>query len=119
MEKEITEGEIVKQICHWLAVHGHFFWRCNNIPVYGRSLPKYTPRGLPDIFVLECGMLYGLEVKRPAQNGIRENNGRVLREGKLSLEQAEWGILMRDNGGVYACVRSLDDVKALLHFPSF
>lgn len=104
----VLEKDIQREICEWLHGRGILFWRSNNIPVFGmnnggkrtfRSLPKYTPRGLPDIICIVNGNFIALEVKRPS--------------GKLSPEQAEFGVRVVSNGGFYHVVFSLDDVKNL------
>ncbi len=51
------------------ALREHCFWRTNNIPAPlrdggFRKLPKYTPRGLPDIIVIKDGRFVGLGVKK-------------------------------------------------------
>ena len=106
-----SETVVQREICDWLAERNFFFWRNNNIPVFGRALPKYTPRGLPDIFVVHMGTVFALEVKRPSVEGEREANGRQVREGQLSLQQAAWGIKFEENGGSFYCVRSVQEVK--------
>jgi len=110
----ISEAVIQRQICDYLQSYGFFFWRSNNVPVMGRALPKYTPRGLPDIMVIVNGLFVAFEVKRPTVDGMREKNGRTLREGKLSPEQADFGIRLEGNGGRYYCVRSADEARAAL-----
>lgn len=103
------EKVIQNEICEWLKKNDYFFWRSNNIPVFGRnnagrkqfrSLPKYTPRGLPDIILIVQGKFIALEVKRPG--------------GKLRPEQAEFGHKCALNGAIYQMVDSLDGVKMVL-----
>lgn len=117
-EKPPLEKDIQREICDWLAFNRYFFWRSNNFPALGRpdksgqmrfrALPKYTPKGLPDILVLHEGEFLGLEVKRP-QASLRE-------------EQIEFGEKIREHGGHYAVVRHLDEailkVKAVWRDPS-
>lgn len=110
-----SETEVMREICDWLHSQGYFFWRCNNVPVFGRALPKYTPRGLPDIMIVYKGTFVALEVKREGSNTQRERNGRKLRAGALSPQQAEWGAKLTLNGGEYSMVRSLDDAKGILY----
>lgn len=73
IEKKPLEKEILNSICNYLGENKFFFWRANNIPVYGknnagkymyRSLPKHTPKGIPDIIVVLRGIIIGIEVKR-------------------------------------------------------
>ena len=115
-----SETALLLEICDWLKHEGFFFWRSNNIPAGGRTfgtflaLPKYTPRGLPDIMVVRLGTFIGLEVKREGSESEREKNGRKVRAGKLTPDQAEWGAGLSQAGGKYACVRSLQEVKEIL-----
>lgn len=102
---EKKESEILREICDWLFERGVFFWRSNNIPVFARNnagkmafraLPKYTPRGLPDVMVVTNGTLICMEVKRP---------GAKLREAQKAFQEN-----MAQNGGIYWVVTSIDDV---------
>jgi len=108
-KSKVLEKDIQREICDYLHDNGYFFWRSNNIPVFGmnnggkrtfRSLPKYTPRGLPDIICVFKGKFIALEVKRP---------GALLRP-----EQEEFGVRCVLNGGLYHVVRSLEEVKICL-----
>lgn len=99
------ESAIQRQICDWLFESSYFFWRSNNIPVFGisndgqrrfRSLPKYTPRGLPDIFVLVQGRIVALEVKRQG--------------AKLRHEQEAFKVHFLENGGEYYVVHNVPEV---------
>ncbi len=105
---KVLERDIQKGICDWLRQREVFFWRSNNIPVFStsndgvrrfRSLPKDTPRGLPDIMIVHEGKFIALEVKRPG--------------AKLRPEQAEFGIKLCTHGGQYYKVQSLDEVKRI------
>ena len=99
------ETDIQAAICDYLALRRHFFFRSNNIPVFGKSrgafraLPKHTPRGIADIIVVHIGQPYFLEVKRP---------GTYQRP-----EQKEFQKAAEAAGALYAVVRSIDDVQAL------
>lgn len=105
------ESEIQREICDYLAYKGLFFWRSNNIPVFGRSndgirrfrkLPKYTPHGLPDIIVIKNGHFIGLEVKR-------ENT-------KQTPEQVTMQYNIEDNGGYYYVITSTKDIDKIDFF---
>ncbi len=105
------EKDIQREVCDWLATRNAFFWRSNNVPVFGRSndgvkrfraLPKYTPRGLPDIIIIHKGKFIGIEVKRPKMALRKEQ-----KEFKLGCILAE---------GYYAVVHSLEEAKQLLPF---
>lgn len=108
---KVTESDIQRGICDWLSVCGLFFWRSNNVPVFARSndgvmrfraLPKFTPKGLPDILLLRNGKLIGFEVKRPG--------------AKLTDEQEKIGALFRANGGEHYRVESVSDVARALGY---
>ncbi len=109
-----SETEVLRDICDYLHGRGYFFWRSNNIPVFGRALPKYSPRGLPDICIVRGGLFIGLEVKREGSSSEREKNGRKIRPGMLTPDQAEFGARLVMNGAQYRCVRSVDEVVKFL-----
>ncbi len=98
------EKDIQRDICDHLAAEDFFFWRNNTVPVFHkgefRSLPKYTPRGLPDVICLYQSIFYGIEVKRPGSPG-----------GTPSTTEAQMAMKAKiiDNGGKYEVVFSLDD----------
>lgn len=108
-QKTKLESEILKEICEWLFSNGYFFWRANNTPQLGRfgangevrfrSLPKYTPRGVPDIICLHKGKFIGLEVKRPGM--------------QLSTHQVGFGVRVALAGGKYEVVHSLEEVAII------
>lgn len=104
----MNESDILRTICEWFRDHNFFFWRMNNIPVFGRSkdgkmrfraLPKYTPKGLPDIIVLHEGRLYAVEVKRAG--------------GKLRPEQKDICRKIEENGGKYVLADNLEIIIAI------
>jgi hypothetical protein len=115
----ILESDVQRAICDWLNNKGLFFWRSNNVPALGRSgqnfrrLPKYTPRGLPDIMVIYKGIFYAIEVKRPK---VAKKQGGFRAATKLTPEQAEFGEGVVLNGGNYIIARSVEDI--LKYFPS-
>lgn len=103
--KKPLEKEIQNEILEWLDKREIFFWRCNNIPVFSksndghrrfRSLPKYTPRGLPDIIIIHKRNFIAIEVKRPG--------------GKIRPEQLSFGDRVEANGGHYFIVTSLNEM---------
>lgn len=105
MKSEPLEKDIQRTICEWLTLKQLFFWRSNNIPVFGmnnggqrtfRSLGKWTPRGIPDIILLIHGQFVGIEVKRPGR--------------KLSPDQEIFKERCEKNGAVYLIVTSLEDL---------
>ena len=99
------ESDIQNSICEYLQVKKHFFFRLNNIPAFSkqkdgsvrmRRLPKFTPKGLPDIVVVKDGFFIGLEVKRP--------------KTYQSKEQKELEKELKEAGAEYYVVRSIDDL---------
>lgn len=105
-EKLPLEKEIQKQICEYLSFNSYFFWRQNNVPIFGKSMDgqfrhramsKFSKKGIPDIIVIHNGKFIGLEVKR---------------EGHLPLsddqEQFKKGVEVA--GGKFYKVSSLEDV---------
>jgi hypothetical protein len=99
------ESEIQSSICDYLTLRKHFLYRTNNTPIFDtnrkafRAMPKHTPKGISDIFVLYCARPYFLEVKRPGTY--------------QSSEQKQFQELAEKAGALYVVVRSIDDVQAL------
>lgn len=103
------ESHVQREICDWLFLHEFFFWRQNTIPVFEhghfRALPKYTPRGLPDIMVLHGGRFIGLEVKN-----VRKGHPGYTNLSEYQKDMREKILL---NGGAYHMVTSLAEVKEI------
>lgn len=111
MEKEKKpklEKDIQREICAYLDEIGIMFWRSNNIPVFGRNnggkmafraLPKFTPRGLPDIMIIMRGKFIALEIKRP---------GALLKPDQVAFAKR-----VHLAGAMYFTVRSLQEVQDL------
>jgi len=99
------ESEIQSAICDYLALRKHFFYRQNNTPIFDtnrkvlRGMPKHTPKGISDIFVLYGARPYFLEVKRPGSY--------------QTPEQQEFQRRTEFVGACYAVVRSIEDVQCL------
>lgn len=111
LSKGRLEKDIQNEICEFLQAGNFLFWRSNNVPVFAknnagkymyRSLPKYTPRGLPDIIVVVEGKFIAIEVKREG--------------AKLRPEQAEFGARVIREGGSYIVAHSIDDLKQVPEF---
>lgn len=105
---EPKEAEILKRTCERLQELGVYFWRNNNIPVFAqsndgkyrfRALPKFGKKGLPDIFAIKEGRLYGIEVKRPS--------------APLRPEQTKIQEEFLSNGAVYVVVRTPEQIQQL------
>ncbi len=99
------ESEIQREICDWLFNRGVFFWRHNAVPVFEkghfRALPKYTPRGLPDVLIILDGKFIALEVKVP-------DYWKHTEDQKLMAEK------IRANGGYFHLVTSLQEVIEIM-----
>lgn len=98
------EKDIQNAICEYLKLRGHFFWRQNVIPAIDkqgnfRRMGKYTTTGIPDIILVKNGQFWGLEVKTPKTS--------------QSPNQRDFEAKLKENGGNYHVVRSVDDVIAL------
>lgn len=109
--KDVTplESEVLREVCEYLTKHGYFFWRSNNIPVFAmnnagkmtfRSLPKYTPRGLPDIMLVYNAQFIAIECKRIG--------------AKLRPEQVEFRDNLRAHGGIYFVATSTKLLGSLI-----
>lgn len=103
--KEKLEKDIQNEICEYLERNRIFFWRSNNIPIFGqsndgkfrhRAMPKFSKKGVPDIIVIHKGKFIGLEVKRPT--------------AQLRPDQAKFSLEVAQNGGYYYKVTSVEDV---------
>lgn len=99
--KPVLERVIQARILAWLRRKGFFCWRQNagNIRLKGRRIHLGLP-GMPDIWVLAGGHLYGLEVKNA--------------KGKVTPKQLAMGEKIQRYGGTYAVVRSVQDAKEVL-----
>lgn len=109
--KKEKESGVQNTICEYLELRGRCFFRLNNIPAFNkiagggitmRRLPKYTPKGLPDIIVIAGGLFYALEVKKPAPNKTYQSKDQKIFEANV-----------KKHGGRYYVVRSLEDVQAI------
>ena len=104
---DILEKDRQLQICEYLALRKHFFWRQNTAPTIQktgdkfsfRRMPKYSMTGVPDILVIFKGNVYGLEVKREK---TKQSEGQII---------FEKGFV--ESGGIYVVVRTVEDIQAL------
>ena len=99
MKLQVKEKEIQKQILDWLRLTKRFCWKNNTVGIYIQKTGHYIPNqsaGAPDIFVVICGQLIGIEVKSAI--------------GKQSPDQVRWQGNLEAAGGIYVLARSLDDV---------
>lgn len=86
------ETRLKKQIKDYLKLRPVLWWW--NF----QSVASY--KGLPDIFVLKKGKIYGIEVK--------------TKKGKLSEGQEEFLSAFKQRGGIPIVARSLEDVMNCL-----
>jgi hypothetical protein len=109
-KKTILERDILNIVCEYLAKKQLFFWRSNNIPVFGknsgghmtwRSMPRYSRKGIPDIIVIHEGMFIGIEIKRP--------------NAKLRPDQITFQEECAKNNAIYAVVHSLEEAENLIN----
>jgi hypothetical protein len=107
----MKETDVQRSILEYLTKRGHYCWRNNNGALYDaklyngrggyRAQSKWTPKGLPDIMLIDrenYGQLVGLEVK---------HNSRASADQLLCQKQ------FRLNNARYEVVKSVDDVKKL------
>lgn len=105
--KELTESDLQRQICDYLALKRYFFWRQNTAPTVQktgdtwafRSMPKHSMRGVPDIILIDGGHFVGLEVKK--------------RTGRQSPEQKLFEKKLTEAGGSYHIVHDVEEVQKL------
>lgn len=96
----VPEKEIQRTILEWLRSTSLLHWRQNSGVVFaGHRMILLGEEGLPDIvcIVPPGGRMLGLEVKSS--------------KGKLRPKQIEMAERIREAGGVYRVVRSLEQAK--------
>jgi len=99
-----AESQIQTAILEYLTKRGHLAWRNNNQPTYDqrmngghggyRAQSKWTPKGLPDILLIDkenYGQLVGLEVKRP--KGGKVSADQLLMQKRFRLYNAEYHVV--------------------------
>ncbi len=97
----MAEKETQKAIMDYLAIKRLFYWR-NNTGAYAseykgvRRYIRFGAPGSPDIFVIDDGKIYGIEVK--SEKGVQNEN---QKEFQYNFENA---------GGIYILARSIDDI---------
>lgn len=90
----MTESEIKKLICQWLAANRALFWL--HIAQRMNKRSKYLPNGIADIIGIWKGRPLAIEVKTP--------------KGIVSDEQKEFLQTFNERGGIGFVARNLDDV---------
>jgi hypothetical protein len=114
---KLTETDIVRSCLDWLALHRIKAWRNNNTGVYDPAKKVFRSfrgeKGVPDILgifpqtvtlddgtVVTFGNFLGIEVKKPGE--------------EPRLDQEQFLLEIRRNGGIGICVHSLDELEAQL-----
>lgn len=101
------ESTLLASVCDYLAYRKHFFWRQNTAPTVQkdatgwrfRRMPNHSMRGVPDIILVRKGQFVGLEVKP---------------KGKYqSPDQKIFEALVKEAGGAYHVIRSIEDLQAI------
>lgn len=95
--KPLLEKEIQRQILDYLSKAQILHWRNN--AGQDPTFMRFSPPGSPDIYALDNGTLYGIEVK--AEKGKQSEDQKAFQE---RFEQA---------GGVYHVVRSVEEVQQI------
>ena len=88
-----SEAEIMKEIRRFLSKSG-IYW--SNLPA---GMPGHR-KGDPDMIACIKGRYVAMEGKK--------------RTGRQSARQKEVERLIKDSGGIYAIVKSIDDVKDII-----
>jgi hypothetical protein len=95
------ESEIQKAILDYLRLVCKIFcYKNNTTGIYKKSTNSYIPSqsvGCPDITAIINGKYIGIEVKRPG--------------GKVSPEQLKFGEYIKEAGGEYWVVYSVEDCE--------
>jgi len=100
-----TETQLQNAICDYLALRKHFYTRINTAGIYSVKRQSFLKRsqhsrnGMSDILAVHVGVPYFLEVKTPT--------------GTQSAEQKLFQKDVEKAGGIYAIVRSIEDVQKL------
>ncbi len=93
------EKQIQNAVEHYLTLKRHFFWKNNTGAMKTQSggFIRFGAVGSPDICLVKDGFFIGLEIKQA--------------KGKQSEGQKEFEIKLKEAGGEYYIIRSLDDLK--------
>lgn len=97
----MREQDIQRQILDWLELQHIFHWRANTGAFAGeykgkKRFVRFGKKGTPDIFAVLGGKIFGIEVKGP--------------KGRISEDQAQFGMELRLAGGEYIVASCLEDV---------
>lgn len=106
----MLESQLQRAVLDWLKLNKICAWRMPigavTHHVNGREIRKKSPlKGFPDIAGIisrgpHRGMFFALELKSP--------------KGRLTAEQISWGQTIDDAGGLYAVIKSLEELQVFL-----
>lgn len=100
----MAERDVIRAVLDYLAWKKVLAWRNQSGIIFiSRNGKNYAVRqgvnGVPDIVALQNGKVYGLECKDA--------------KGKQSDEQKQFQKRWEQQGGLYAIIRSVEDVQSL------
>ncbi len=105
----MKESELVNQILEYLLWQGVYCWRTNNFPVFNsktniyRAMPKHSINGVADILgITRSGIFFAIECK--------------VGKNVQSNYQAEFGLKIKENKGIYLLAYELKDVESQIHY---
>lgn len=93
------EKQIQNAVEQYLTIKKYFFWKNNTGAMkteYGGFI-RFGAIGSPDICLVKDGFFIGLEIKAPKG---RQSEGQILFQKRL-----------KEAGGEYYIIRSIDDLK--------
>lgn len=95
-----NENNVLQAVGDYLTRRKHFFFRCNNLPVWQkdhfRAMPKYSKKGVPDLIVIKDGFFIGIEVKDKSPQ---------------SKDQKIFEKECKEAGAEYYVIRNIDQLK--------
>lgn len=103
------EKDIQKAVCEWLDFNQYFFWRQNNVPIFGKSMdgqfrhramPKFSKKGIPDVICIHKGKFIGIEIKRESHLPLSDEQEKFKKE----CEQV---------GGFYYKISSVEELISI------
>jgi hypothetical protein len=102
---KLRERDIQRLVTDWLQASGYFWYRNNVGAMSGshkgkRWFVRFGYPGLPDVVVIVSGVYVGLEFKQPGK--------------QLSAAQVDCSLRIKNAGGEYARVQSLEDAQLVI-----
>ena len=95
------EKQLQNAVEQYLALKKHFYWKNNSgaLPTASGGFIRFGTVGSPDICVVKDGFFIGLEIK--------------AMKGKQSPAQKDFEKRLKEAGGEYYIVKSLDEMKEI------